>query len=62
MGILVFLFTSTVSSAGNFYCPSCPKAEKYARDLVDHMEERQHPSDALIGCPECRDEFALVPF
>ena len=45
---------------GNFYCPCCPKAEKYAGDLAAHMEERQHPSDALVGCPECRDRLAHV--
>ena len=26
------------------------------------MKERQHPSDALIGCSECRDDLALVAF
>ena len=45
---------------GVFRCPSCKYRANFAKDLIQHMEKKDHVDNPLTGCPKCKSEFPLL--
>ena len=45
---------------GVFYCPQCHWKENFAKDIVEHMQLKDHLRDQFIKCPICKEKYPMM--
>ena len=45
---------------GVFYCPQCHWKENFAKDIVEHMQLKDHLREPLVKCPICKENYQMT--
>ena len=45
---------------GVFNCPTCHERADFAKEIIDHIQEKGHTDDPYITCPTCKEKCHMT--